>query len=630
MFKKNPLLSWLICTSLLVALTTGCGDDPEDNQNQNQNQNVGDADGDGEPGDGDSEPGDGDSEPGDGDGDVFFVLPAQATVYANSTVTFEVGTTDGVEDVSLVIDETDTLAELESSLTYTWDPAATDYDEGLYEIGIHYTLAGEELIHDGTRTIIVDRTAPELVHTSPEDGSENVWPAAPLVLHFTETLDPESLTTDTLNLAIGDQDVDYTIHLEDGMIVILELDQTQATTPYEATLTIDGVTDLAGNEVESTTISWSARTWVEESFVDNDDYTLSLVNIVEVDRQDYLIARNTTGGVAATIKVFKLGIGEWTEVASSGGYAEGIWALDTAVVGDDIIIAFSPREGSHTRARLAIFDSTDDSFEALVGFSANGAADPAGLSISVAADADKTLIVGVANGEIRVRELVGTEFANSASTLAIDAYERIRPGATAHIGADGTLEIVFAQCDDTEFCDQVSLRHITKSAEETEWTLEDGLFETSAGDGSCDKFFGFSAFMQDGDPIAVMTKQHSCTDGEPRAIARRGMGFETPVLDLTNLLEELPGATADDKYYPTIAPNNNGYDVVLSSAHSIDLMRIDEDNNLIWMNRVDTGMTTGDTLSTQYSHQYFAHTAVGRVVFFRFGATHHIFRLPVQ
>lgn len=626
MYKKNALLSWLICTSLLVALAAGCGDDPEDNQNQNQNQNVGDADGDGEPGDGD--PGDGDSEPGDGDGDVFFVLPTQSTVYANSTVTFEVGITDGVEDVSLVIDETDTLAELTSSLTYTWDPAATDYDEGLYEIGIHYTLDGEELVHDGIRTVIVDRTAPELVSTTPVDGAENVRPEAPITLSFTETLDPDSLTTDTLSLAIGEQDIDYTITVEDGFTVTLEFDGTPAITPYEAVLTIDGVTDLAGNEVESTTISWSARTWVEESFVNNDDYTLSLVNVVEIDRQDYLIARNTTGGVAATIKVFKTASGEWTEVASSGEYAEGIWALDTAVVGDEIIIAFSPREGNHTRARLGIFDSTDDSYEGLVGFSANGPSDPVGLSIAVAADADKTLIVGVANGEMRVRELVGRDFSNSASTLAIDAYERIQRGATAHIGADGTLEIVFAQCDDTVNCDQTSIRHITKGAEETEWTLEDGLFETSPGDGTCDKLFGFSALMQDGDPIVVMTKRHSCTDGEPRAIARRGMGLETPVLDTTNLVEELPGAAADGRYYPVIIPSEEGYDVVFSSLHSIDLMHVDGDNNLTWVNRVDTGLTTGENLSEQYSHRYYTRTAEGPVVFFRFGATHHIFRLP--
>lgn len=111
------------------------------------------------------------------------------------------------------------------------------------------------VISEDSRQVVVDRTSPEIIDSTPDADAVDVPSATAVSITFDEPIHPDSVSPTTITLDLGVQNVAYTTELAaDGLSVAIDYDRTAASTPYDVTLTVDGVTDLAGNPVDD---EWS-------------------------------------------------------------------------------------------------------------------------------------------------------------------------------------------------------------------------------------------------------------------------------------------------------------------------------------------------------------------------------------
>ncbi len=108
----------------------------------------------------------------------------------------------------------------------------------------------------------VDMTSPELAAWQPGDHVNKQRPGDPIILNFSEPLDPTSVIAgDTLRVTADGNPVDYEYYLDGVSVVIQPQPMLQYNTDYQVQFT-DGITDIAGNPALGETLSFSLPTYI--------------------------------------------------------------------------------------------------------------------------------------------------------------------------------------------------------------------------------------------------------------------------------------------------------------------------------------------------------------------------------
>jgi len=190
---------------------------------------------------------------------LVLTIAASAS-YTNSKVTITVNVTP-TAPVSLY-KATTLLTTLTSgdggSLTYEWD--TTSEPEGSYQVTASAQL-GADSKTTAPVTVVVDRTAPTVVSATPFNGATNVPIADPIILTFSESLAPSTVSSSSVSLVTGSVSIPSTTVLSaDGKT--LTIAPSSAIAPGPITATLDShVADAAGNK-PILTWSWTYPAWV--------------------------------------------------------------------------------------------------------------------------------------------------------------------------------------------------------------------------------------------------------------------------------------------------------------------------------------------------------------------------------
>ena len=108
----------------------------------------------------------------------------------------------------------------------------------------------------------MDMTSPELAAWQPGDHVNKQRPGDPIILNFSEPLDPTSVIAgDTLRVTADGNPVDYEYYLDGVSVVIQPQPMLQYNTDYQVQFT-DGITDIAGNPALGETLSFTLPTYI--------------------------------------------------------------------------------------------------------------------------------------------------------------------------------------------------------------------------------------------------------------------------------------------------------------------------------------------------------------------------------
>jgi hypothetical protein len=227
-------------------------------------------------GDADASIGFGDAQPQDGagpddgggptaPGTVLFTLPVMRTAYTNGHMMFQLVVEGGEADaVELYVDGS-LLVRLIEPYTYTWDTRGTP--QGEYEIEARAWRDGEVVSTDH-RTLVVDRTPPTLQWHAPSDGEEGVRLSDPIVLSFSEPIDPPTVNTGSIMVFSEGRRLPRSVALSpEGDTVSVRLSSGLPAFPADVTVRVDsGVSDRAGNPLANDVeFTFNMPEWVESA-----------------------------------------------------------------------------------------------------------------------------------------------------------------------------------------------------------------------------------------------------------------------------------------------------------------------------------------------------------------------------
>ena len=107
-----------------------------------------------------------------------------------------------------------------------------------------------------------DESNPTLAAWQPGDHVNKQRPGDPIILNFSEPLDPTTVIEgDTLRVAADGAPVDFEYYLDGVSIVIQPQPPLQYNTGYQVQFT-DGITDIAGNPAQGETLSFTLPTYI--------------------------------------------------------------------------------------------------------------------------------------------------------------------------------------------------------------------------------------------------------------------------------------------------------------------------------------------------------------------------------
>ena len=108
----------------------------------------------------------------------------------------------------------------------------------------------------------VDMSSPELAAWQPGEHANKQRPGDPIILNFSEPLDPTTVIEgDTLRVTGDGVPVDFEYYLDGVSIVIQPQPPLQYNTDYQVQFT-NGITDIAGNPAQGETLSFSLPTYI--------------------------------------------------------------------------------------------------------------------------------------------------------------------------------------------------------------------------------------------------------------------------------------------------------------------------------------------------------------------------------
>lgn len=233
---------------------------------------------------------------------ISFAAPADGTV-TNVSVLQVALVVDG--DPALVALHIDgqRVAELAAPWTYAWD--LTQEDEGAHELrALAQNTAG--VTESAPLMVVVDRTAPLLLSTSPDDGEEQVRFDAVVRLRLSEEVVGLDASTLTFLTAPGGVALSPSFSSAfDGLEVGVDLTPLPAA-PTQVVATLGpGVRDRAGNALAEATFRWHVPVFVLDEVADTGSYSDIAVAIDDdggvtvafVEGADIVVRRQLPGGV---------------------------------------------------------------------------------------------------------------------------------------------------------------------------------------------------------------------------------------------------------------------------------------------------------------------------------------------
>jgi hypothetical protein len=189
--------------------------------------------------------------------DVTITISSpNGTVYTNDEVAIQVAVVGAnPTEVELRLDEA-VLVSVTPPFSYTWD--TTDVAEATYELRARVAVGGA-VFESTPRTIVVDRTPPQVVERKPSPNADNVFVGDPIDVRFSEAVKESTVTSGSVAVtSSGDIAVETSRALaEDGAgLTILLSGNPAIPTSLSVTLT-DDITDLAGNALAVPPTDWT-------------------------------------------------------------------------------------------------------------------------------------------------------------------------------------------------------------------------------------------------------------------------------------------------------------------------------------------------------------------------------------
>jgi hypothetical protein len=183
-------------------------------------------------------------------------------VYTRGDVPVQVTVAGGVaETVELLLDN-EPLVNLSPPYSYTWGTSGVP--EGSHTLSVRAVRKGETFT-SAVRTVVVDRTAPQVVARSPLPGAMEVSVHAPIRLDFSEPMLRASVTSSTFEISADGVRIEHGITIsEDARAVELQLLSKPAVPSTLKVSIAPGLSDAAGNPVQAFAGEWS---WESPAFM---------------------------------------------------------------------------------------------------------------------------------------------------------------------------------------------------------------------------------------------------------------------------------------------------------------------------------------------------------------------------
>ena len=145
------------------------------------------------------------------------LLEPTGTAYTNGSVDVSIEVTGGAAEAVDLFAGAELLTTLTAPYTFRWDTAAKL--EGSYTL-MAKARRGTQTFTSDTRTVVVDRTPPQVVGRTPEPGSTDVAARQPIYLFLSEPLAPDSVSNTSVRMTANGNVVDVNASLSaDGKIL---------------------------------------------------------------------------------------------------------------------------------------------------------------------------------------------------------------------------------------------------------------------------------------------------------------------------------------------------------------------------------------------------------------------------
>ncbi len=168
-----------------------------------------------------------------------------------------------------------------------------------------------------------DEAAPTLLSHTPDDGATGVMLADAITLTFSEPMDPASITAASVRVLDGASELAYDHSLDaSGTTLTLKLTAAPAALPASLSVSLDGLTDLAGNPLAAGGFSFeTADDWVRMGGeLDESSSAYTTIPVIASAGGDVYVAFMEGGAVY--VKAWQAGSETWEplggQVVSSG------------------------------------------------------------------------------------------------------------------------------------------------------------------------------------------------------------------------------------------------------------------------------------------------------------------------
>jgi hypothetical protein len=175
--------------------------------------------------------------------------------YMNGTVDVSVEVTNGTPEKVELFAGDELLATLPSPYTFRWD--TTTKPEGNYTLTAK-AWRGEQSFTSEARTVVVDRTPPQVLLVTPEPGSSGVKASRPIQAVISEAIEPGSANISSVRMNLNGSGVDVKIDLSsDGKFMTISPAAAISLPARIDVVLTEGLRDRAGNSLVLPPRGWS-------------------------------------------------------------------------------------------------------------------------------------------------------------------------------------------------------------------------------------------------------------------------------------------------------------------------------------------------------------------------------------
>lgn len=192
---------------------------------------------------------------------VRITQPAAAVHTGEASLAVQVAVAGETADRVELLRDGELLAGLEASLAYTWELSSVA--EGTYELTAR-AWKGKDAYTSEPLSVSVDRTGPWVVSSVPGDGAVDVQALAPVILEFSEPMDPASLQPDGIELVSGGRPVPVSAELTAGGHTLTVTPRVQTWHGRYSHVALRGARDIAGNPMQDPgepLVAWTRAEW---------------------------------------------------------------------------------------------------------------------------------------------------------------------------------------------------------------------------------------------------------------------------------------------------------------------------------------------------------------------------------